>query len=278
MNKVMVTPILELVLTDLSAEFDSIELEVRARSQLHDLESLLKISNLLTHTKLIYAFRADVNEKEAAVIVLIVGLALRNQAILDFENRTLSAGQIEQFTLDDRQRMVGACRALPTLNASAAMGLAQRLSRAYLNLPEASLQPRIEEQINVLMRSKRRHWNGQLTGNPWQHQLPALPKHEWLSEHVNVRAQLHREKRGFSLTLLRRHELPASLSSAKQLRMLERPACIDMATILDRAEYTGSPIDMVIRLGRRIGAVELTLADFVCLPSADRPQQNELAF
>ena len=159
--------------------------------------------------------------------------------------------------------MVTACRNLPTQSALVAIEFSQRIAAACLSMPQDILQSDLSKRLKILLSVKTRSWNGSVSEHPWQHHLPGLAKHEWRAEHVKVRAQLQRERRGFSLRLMRPETLPMMLQSVKSLRMLERPVDIDKASILDRAEHTRSPLDMVIRVGSRPGSDQLTVADFL---------------
>jgi hypothetical protein len=86
---------------------------------------------------------------------------------------------------------------------------------------------------------------------------------ETLITELRQLSQLLREQRGFTLKLLQRAQLPAALHSVKRLRMHERPATLEDATVLDRAEYTGTPIELIIRIGSVIGSDVISVADFV---------------
>ena len=183
--------------------------------------------------------------------------------MLDFECGFRSLGSLEQSILEDRQKMVTACRNLPTQSALVAIEFSQRISAACLNMPQELLQPELSKRLKILLGVKTRRWHGFVSEHPWQHQLPTIGKYEWRAELLGVRVQLQREKRGFLLRLMRRDSLPASLQSVKRLLMPERPINIDDASVLDRAEHIRSPIDMVIRVGSRPGSDQLVVADFV---------------
>ena len=263
MSNAILTQVLELKLTGLPSVFDAHQLEDQATNLLQDLCTLLDTKALLRHTVLTHAFRLVAGDCEKPGVLLVIGLTLSNQRILDFHYKTRSLGEMEQSILEDRQKVVNACKNLPTQSALVAVEFSQRISAACLNLPLEDLQPELSRRLQVLLGVRRRNWHGVLADHPWQHQLPAIAKYEWRSELLGVRVQLQREKRGFSLRLMRPDSLPTLIQSVKKLRMPERPADIDQAAILDRAEYTRTPIDMVIRAGSRPGSDQLIVADFV---------------
>lgn len=99
-------------------------------------------------------------------------------------------------------------------------------------------------------------------------ELPTLPRYEWRRELFHVRAKLFRERRGFTLKLLNRTSLPSQLRAARTLRMPGRPPKLEDASALDRAEYTGTPVDLVIRVGSILGSELICVADFVRLADA----------
>ncbi|MFC5520837.1 hypothetical protein [Polaromonas jejuensis] len=270
MSNPILTPILELKLTELTPVFEAHQLEEKATSLLQDLRTLLDTKTLLQHTALTHTFRLVVDDRQEPGVLLVIGLALSNQHVLDFQYETRSLGAMEQLILEDRKKVVNACRNLPTQSALVAIEFSQRISAACLNLPVEDIQPELSKRLKVLLGVKRRNWHGVLTDHPWQHQLPAIAKYEWRSELLSVRVQLQRERRGFSLRLMRPDSLPTLIRSVQKLRMPERPADIDKASILDRAEYTRSPIDMVIRAGSRPGSDQLIVADFVGFKLADQ--------
>src|SRR3989442_2144385 len=270
MSNPILTPSLELKLTGLPSVFEAPQLEDQATSLLQDLRTLLDTKALLRHTALTHAFRLVVDDRQEPGVLLVIGLALSNQHVLDFQHKTKKLGELEQLILEDRHKVVNACKNLPTQSALVAIEFSQRISAACLNLPVEDIQPELSKRLQVLLGVKRRNWQGVLTDHPWQHQLPAIAKYEWRSELLSVRVQLQREQRGFSLKLMRPDSLPTLIRSVRKLRMPERPADIDQASILDRAEYTRSPIDMVIRAGSRPGSDQLIVADFVGFKLADQ--------
>ncbi|MBP7441343.1 MAG: hypothetical protein KA899_14470, partial [Acidovorax sp.] len=70
------------------------------------------------------------------------------------------------------------------------------------------------------------------------------------------------------LKLLNRTSLPSQLRAARTLRMPDRPPKLEDASALDRAEYTGTPVDLVIRVGSILGSELICVADFVRLADA----------
>lgn len=93
-------------------------------------------------------------------------------------------------------------------------------------------------------------------------ELPTLPRYEWSSELFHVRSQLSRERKGFTLKLLGRTSLPVLLRTVHELRMPVRPPNLQNSSVLDRAEHTGTPVDLVIRAGTVLGRAHISVADF----------------
>lgn len=265
MINTMLMEVLELKLTGLPPVFEARQLDEQAHKLMYDLSALLDAKVLLQHSVLTHKFRLTVNDQQGPGVLLVIGLALPNQHILDFQYGARSLGAMEQLILEERQKLVVACKNLPTQSALVAIEFSQRISAACLNLPVQDLHPDLFKRLNALLSVKRRSLHGTVTDHPWQHQIPAIAKYEWRGELLSVRVQLQREKRGFSLRLMRPDLLPNLLQSVRKLRMPERPSDIDAACILDRAEYTRSPINLVIRAGSRPGSDQLLVADFVGL-------------
>jgi hypothetical protein len=263
MINTMLVEVLELKLTGLSPFFEARLLDEKAQKLLHELSALIDAKVLLQHSALTHKFRLTVNDHYEPGVLLVIGLALRNQQVLDFQHVARSLGTIEQLILEDRQKMVTACRNLPTQSALVAIEFSQRILAACLNIPQELLQPELSKRLKTLLSVKTRSWHGSVSDHPWQHQLPSIGKYEWRRELHNVRVQLQREKRGFLLRLMRLDSLPASLRTVKKLLMPERPADLEDASVLDRAEHVRSPIEMVIRVGSRPGSDQLIVADFV---------------
>ncbi len=263
MTNTMLTEVLELKLAGLSPLFGARQLDEHAEKLMHDLYALVDAKVILQHSVLTHKFRLAVNDHHEPGVMLVIGLTLRNQHFLDFQHEARSLGALEQLILEDRQKMVTTCRNLPTQSALVAIEFSQRISAACLNMPQELLHPDLTKRLKTLLSVKTRRWHGSVSEHPWQHQLPMIGKYEWRGELHKVRVQLQREKRGFLLQLMRPDSLPTSLRTVKKLRMLERPADIDAASLLDRAEHVRSPVDMVIRVGSRPGSDQLIVADFV---------------
>jgi hypothetical protein len=263
MSNTMLMEVVELKLAGLPPLFTASQLDEHAEKLMHDLSTLIDAEIILQHCVLTHKFRLALNDHHEPGVLLVIGLALRNQHFLDFLHEARSLGAMEQLMLEDRQQMVAACKNLPTQSALVAIEFSQRFSAACLNLPQALLHPELSRRLKTLLSVKTRSWHGSVSEHPWQHHLPGLAKYEWRAEHLTVRAHLQRERRGFSLRLMRPESIPRVLQSVKRLRMPERPADIDMASVLDRAEHTRSPLDMVIRVGSRPGSDQLIVADFL---------------
>lgn len=257
------TEVMELELPDLPRVFDAELLEAHARSVLSTLEEMLEASTLLQHTRLVHSFTMTVDDRQSPRMRVVIGLELINQRALDFQFRTMTLGELEQAALDDRQRLINACINLPAHSTMVSMEVSRRIAAACLDLPMENLQPEVSRRLRSLLGVPRRNLHGTLAGDPWQHELPALPRLEWRRELYRVRALLHREKYGYTLRLLQRDQLADDLRHISKLRMHERPSSIEATSILDQAEHTRSPVNIVIRVGGRVGSTQLEAADFV---------------
>ena len=143
-----------------------------------------------------------------------------------------------------------------------AVNLANRVSQANMNRPLESMAPHIARRMKVMFNASRKEMTGLVADRPWQFELPSLPKYQWQSTCVNLRVQLIREKYGFTLILLNRKSLSPELQNTKSLLMPQRPQLIEDAALLDRAEHTGSPVDISVRLGSILGSEDFSIADF----------------
>jgi hypothetical protein len=272
MINAMLLDVLELKLTGFSPLFESRQLDEQAHKLMYDLNILLETNVLLQHSMLTHKFRLTVNGKNEPGLLLVIGLALRNQHVLNFGYEEKTLGEMEQCILEDRHKMVTACRNLPTQTALVAIEFSQRISAACLNMPQELLQSELSKRLKILLGVKTRRWQGSISEQSWQHDLPGLAKYEWRADHLTVRALLRRERRGFSLRLMRLELLPLMLQGVKYLRMHERPADIDKASTLDRAEHIRLPVDMIIRVGSLPGSDQLIVANFLDFkPSALLP-------
>lgn len=258
--------VMELEIQGLADIFDEQELRQRAHTMISDLTGLLASDRLLRYTTLTYRYRLRSGETGSASIVLVLELTQRPQQLLQFQGGDSTLGTLERNMLEDRERLRHACEDLSAQNSQATIALARRLQAAFLNSPDEALPQKIERQLNALVHSRHRRWNGQFSeDHPWQMELPALPRYEWIGSPVHVYVKLLREKRGYTLILLRRAQLPAVLHSTKRLRMHERPSKLEDATSLDRAEYTGTPIELVVHIGSIVGSDDISVADFARL-------------
>lgn len=263
MINLRLTDVLELELPDFPRIFDATLLEEHAQAVLADVARLLDTETSLQHTRLAHAFSMTLDERQSPRLKIVIGLALLNQRLLDFQFRELTLGDLELAALEDRQRLVTACKNLPVQHSQLSLEIARRISAACLDIPVASLQAEVSRHLKSLLASHRRPLYGTLAGTPWQHELPSLPSFEWRRELFQVRVLLHREKSGYTLRLLRRDQRADDLRHINKLRMHERPSDIEAAGLLDRAEHTRSPVEMVIRVGSRVGSDQLIVADFV---------------
>ena len=272
MTNMMLIEVLELELDNLQLEFSSWQLKEQAETVLDDLSNLLDAKALLQHSILTHKFRLRVNERREPFVSMVVGLAVRSQRVLDFQFGNTSVGAIEQLVLNDRQRLVTACKDLPVQSALVAIEFAQQITSACLNLSAQEPPHDFEKRLKTLLNVKSRRLSGTVSDHPWQHELPAIAKYDWHSELLTVRAQLIRERRGFSLRLIKRESLPSRLQRATRIYMPERPRDLDVASSLDRAEHTRSLVNIVIRTGSRPYSDEVVVADFVSLvTTAARP-------
>lgn len=264
MNPLVTMRVIELEIGGLPEIFDERQLRQRARAMISDLTMLLETDRLLQFTTLTYRYRLRSNEAGSSLIVLVLELTPRPQRLLNFQGDGVTLGTLERNLLEDRQRLWHACKELPVKNSRVTIALAQRLHAASLDSPDAALAPEMKRQVTKVKNSRQRRWNGHFPeGQPLQMELPALPRYEWVGPPVRVRAKLSREQLGFTLELLQCAQLPASLHSVKRLRMPKRPPTLEEATVLDRADYTGTPIELIVRIGSLIGSDDISVADFV---------------
>lgn len=265
MSNQHLTSILQVKIVGLADPFVPADLTQKATDLLKDLENQLDPKTFLKDTTMDFSLRLDVDEAGKPFHWMLVGLKLISQLELDFYHSDTSDGDIEQKVLEDRQRLVNACRNLPTKNGLTATQWAERTSSAVLNVPQERVVADLHNRITRLASVKNRHWHVHIDGNTFQHELPSIARYEWRRELVSVKVLLDREKRGFSLRLMHRDTLPSWVQRVSKLTMPERPKNIEVAGVLDRAELTGSPVKMLIRLGSRPGSEQLTVADMVRL-------------
>lgn len=263
MNENFLTDVLQLGLPSFPARFKSVDLEHCASSMLRDLEALLDTKEVLKHTVLRYEFKLSLDDGQRPCVLLLVGLELQSQQILDFGFGMSSLGQLEQMVLNDRAALIQACRQLPTQMARASVAFADRISSAGLNLPMEELQPAVMKKLRALLQARYRKFSGAVAEYPFQHELPSFGKYEWRADAICVRVILVREKYGYLLRFLRRDTLPRMLQHIKTMPMPKRPVEIEAAAFMDRSEHAKNPVDLVIRVGSRAGSEELIVADFV---------------
>ena len=268
MNNAHLTSIFEIKLVGLAYVFDLSDVEHKTANLLADLENQLNSKTLLKNTSMVFSLRLDVDEHGKPFLWMLVGLKMNQQLELSFYDPEMAHGDVEQRVLEDRQQLINACRNLPTANGLTASQWAERTCSAILDVPQKRVESDLHCRIVKLSRVKNRSWHVHVDGNSFQHELPSIAKYEWRSELVKVQVLLNREKRGFSLRLMHRDALPSWVQRAGQLNMPERPKSIEIAGYLDRAEHTGSPVKMLIRLGSRPGSEQLIVADMVRIDNA----------
>ena len=263
MKDALLTQVLKLNLLGFPAFFDSVQLDMRAKGVLDDLATLLGSAALLQHTKLIHRFTQIVDDRQRPLLQLVIGLCLKNQLVLDYHYSAVTAGDLELRILEDRQRLVNACKNLPTMTTAAAIEFSQKVFEACLDCASEDPQQDLSRRLSTLLGVRTKSLVGTLSDQPWEHQLPLISRYEWHPEKLMVRALLHREKRGFSIHFLKRESLPPILHSAHRLPMPECPSDLDTADLLDRSVRTKSPLNLVIRVGTRPGSSKIEVADFV---------------
>jgi len=262
----MTLEVMQLELQGLPYLFNEKQLQRQTRIMISDISSLLQVDRLLLFTTLCNRYRLCSDRAGTPLIFLVLELTPRPQQVLNFEANETTPGTLERRMLEDRQRMRHACEELPVQTSHTMIALAQRLQAAFLDLPDGPLMPETERQLTAVINSRHRRWNGHLEKNhPWQLELPKLPRYEWIGTPIHLRTQLLRERSGFTLKLLRRTKLPAVLHSVQTLRMPKRPSKLEDASVLDRAEYTATPIELIVRIGNVIGSDVISVADFVRL-------------
>ncbi|QKD45729.1 hypothetical protein HF896_19845 [Alicycliphilus denitrificans] len=260
---------MELEIQGLPNLFDEKQLQQRVQAVISDLARLVEVNSLLLYTTLTYRYRLRSKDTGDPLIVLVLELAPRPQQLLDFAPEENALGTLEKNILADRQRLRHACQELPVQNTQAVIALSQRLHAGFLDFPDEPLAPKTERQLTALVNARHRQWKGYLSEDTrWQMELPTLPRYDWSCELLHVRTKLYRERKGFTLKLLSRATLPAQLRSVQNLRMPDRPPNLEDASVLDRAEYTGTPVDLVIRVGSLLGSESISVANFVRLADA----------
>ena len=269
MRSALLTTVLRIRINNMPRSFSAEELAQKGCLMQQDIEALTDAHSILLNTQLAHRFSQEVDEKEHAVLDMLVGLKPKNQLVLDYSFSPtpplspMSPGHLEQLILEDRQRLVAACQNLATRTTFTVNEFSQRVAAACLDLPVADLKLELRKGLQSLLEVTTRTWRGRLVDQPWQHDVPAIPKYDWIREIFSVRVMLHRERRGYSLGLLRRDSLGHPLSTAGRLKMPERPRDLEATAALELAEHTRRPVDMMIRVGTLVGSVELVVADFV---------------
>ena len=184
MSNSILQPILELHLTGFPTIFESFDLEKAAQRLLEDFCALLQTNVLLQHTVVTHALRLAVNNRELPVVMILIGLRLQNQQLLNFAGGEQTLGGLEQSLLEDRDRLVTACQNLPAQTTLVTMDLAQRVTAASLNLLADARDPELAHHLTVLLSVKARQWHGSMTDHPFQLVFPALPRYEWQIEPI----------------------------------------------------------------------------------------------
>lgn len=259
----MLTPILKLNLSGLAPLFEIIHLQERALSLMNDMRTLFDTNSLLECTTMVHKFMQVIDDRERPAMQLVIGLALNNQMTLEFHHHSVSPADLELRVLEDRERLVKACMNLQIQTTLAATELSNRVAAGCMDIPDEDVSLQFSKYLSALLNTRNRSWQGNVNERPWQHQLPSMPVYQWHRGTFDVRVVLHRERRGFSLELLRRPTLPEVLQGVRRLPMPERPANIDLAATLDRAEYKRAPLEIKIRVGSLIGTEDICVADFV---------------
>lgn len=263
MGKLILQPVLELQIMQLPVVFDLQLLDSHARRLVDQFSVLTEATSILKHTTMTYAFRQALDEINTPVMMLVIGLVLRNQMILDFKFKNIDIATLEMMILEDRSRLISACKNLPIQSSVAAVDFSKRITSACLDLPQSEISAQVSRSLRALLDVKQRSWAGQINSQKWQHHLPHMPPFDWQSGHHNVRVRLSREKRGYSLQFLKKNELPVTLKSLARLPMPEQPSDLETASELHKAERTGQPIDIAIRIGTAIRTGEVVVADFL---------------
>lgn len=185
----------------------------------------------------VHKFTLILDDHERPAIKLVVGLGLNNQMRLDYHHHSASPADLELKILEDRERLVKACLNLPIQTTLAANEISRVVTAGCMDLPVEDISQTVTKHLSSILQTRNRSWHGHVNDRPWQHHLPSLPVYQWHPGVLAVRVVLHREKRGFSLEFLRRHDLPPIVRTIRRLPMPERPSNIDAAGALDRAEY-----------------------------------------
>lgn len=259
MNNTLIANILKLNLTGLPSQFTSLQLENCAKSQIDDLRVLLNIDSLLHHTKLDYNYEIQTDSHGLPCLNIVLGLTLKSQSVLNYSFQTITLGALELQVMDDRQRLIHACKNLPLQSSAVVNAVADRINAACLDLPVEELRPEIASRLDALLRVKKQHWNGTVSDSLLQHELPSLPRFEWHREVHEVRVLLYREKSGYSLKFLKS---PTFQQPAARLPMPQRPKDLATTEALERAEFRQDPVNIAIRVGSRLGSDAIVVADF----------------
>ena len=254
------TQVLRLKLLGRPKCFYGAELDRLAQPVMADFSALISVHSVLQHTRLAHHFELD--EKQPAIVNIIIGLSFPTQLSFDFSFGS-SLGEIEAKVIAERERLMRACRELEGSVAAASMEFAQRHCACCLGFPEDDHE--LSQALKELSRAGRQRYRGSLMDSPWAPELPSFAKYEWMPAQYSVRARLRRDRQGFKLKLLRRSDLPRELRAVSALHMLQRPLEKEFALSLEEADFEERAVDLTIRVGRRLGSDELTVADFVGL-------------
>jgi hypothetical protein len=259
MNNSLITNILNLKMTGLPIQFTSLQQEGCAKSLIDDLRSLLNIDSLLQHTRLEHNFQIQADEKRHPHLNLVLGLTLKVQTELDYSFRRFTLGALELQVLEDRHRLINACKSLPIQSSAVVSAVANRISAACLDLPLVDLRPEIKNRLRALLRVRQKNWSGSVAGSPFDHQKEMFPKYEWHRDIYVVRVLLLRATSGYTLKFLVN---PPFLRPSRRIAM-PRPKDLATTEALERAQFLQDPIDIAIRVGSKLGSDAIAVADFV---------------
>lgn len=255
--------VLELPLAGLPNEFRTSNIHDRAHGYMRELASLIDSKTVLLNTTLSWTLRYPVAADRCKELVLLIGLKLTNQLVLDFSFDVLNHNDVQTFLLNDRMAFVKACREAPLRHGQAASGFALRVAAACRDQSLPELKSEIAQSIHRYLGGRLRKVQGKLVNSDWELDLPHVPLYDWENKTVIIRARIEREKRGYTLLLLRPTALPSALVTSKQLRMPEAPSNLLDVMELDRAAYTGKSLNLEIRIGLDPVSRKPKVADFI---------------
>jgi len=255
--------VLELPLAGLPNEFRTSNIHDRAHGYMRELASLIDSKTVLLNTTLSWTLRYPVAADRCKELVLLIGLQLTNQLMLDFSLDVLNHNDVKTFLLNDRMAFVKACREAPLRHGQSASGFALRVAAACRDQSLPELKSEIAQSIHRYLGGRLRKVQGKLVDSDWELDLPHVPLYDWENKTVIIRARIEREKCGYTLLLLRPKALPSALVTLKQLRMPEAPSNLLDVLELDSAAYTGKSLNLEIRIGLDPVSGKPKAADFI---------------